>query len=287
MKPFYDILQRVQQEAPLVHCITNTVTINDCANAALACGGRPIMADDPSETAEVTALAKALVLNTGTLHQQTIPAMFASGQAANERGIPVILDPVGAGVSRFRTEHILRLLEQIQFSVIRGNRSELNAIAHGCANRNGVDADSQPMNGEQLDETLAFAGRLSRSTGAVITVTGAADIVTDGQTAYLIRNGHPQMARITGTGCMLSTVTGVYCAANPDCLLEAAAAAVSVFGLCGERGAKLAAQSGNGIGTGSLKRYLFDCLSTGTPETLLGGMQIEIRSKLSAAVCSD
>lgn len=276
MKPFYDILQRVQQEAPLVHCITNTVTINDCANAALACGGRPIMADDPREAAEVTALAKALVLNTGTLHQHTIPAMFASGQAANERGIPVILDPVGAGVSRFRTEHILRLLEQIQFSVIRGNRSELNAIAHGCANRNGVDAGVEPMNGEQLEETLAFAGQLSRSTGAVIAVTGAVDIVTDGQTAYRIRNGHPQMARITGTGCMLSTVTGVYCAANPDCLLEATTAAVSVFGLCGERGAELAAQSGNGIGTGSLKRYLFDCLSTGTPETLLGGMKIEI-----------
>lgn len=229
------MLQNVRSIAPLVHCITNYVTVNDCANILLAAGASPIMADDIKEVEEITSLCLGLAINIGTLNQQTIPAMFLAGKKANALNKPVILDPVGAGASKLRTETSLRLIEEVRFSVIRGNISEIKALALGSVSLRGVDADiSDTAAPSAIDETVAFAKAFSKKTGAVIAITGAVDIVTDGQTAYLIYNGHPMMSRITGSGCMLTALTGAYLASSPGNILEASVASLAAMGLCGE-----------------------------------------------------
>ncbi|UYO62488.1 hydroxyethylthiazole kinase [Acetobacterium wieringae] len=270
------ILENVRNQPPLVHSITNYVTVNDCANIVLACGGAPIMADDINEVEEIIAICNALVINIGTLNERTVASMIKAGKEANRLGRPVILDPVGAGASTLRTETVFKLLKEVQFSVIRGNVSEIKTIASGSGRTKGVDADiSDAISEDNLDGMVAFAKALSQKTGAVIAITGAIDIVADSQKALVIRNGHPMMSRITGTGCMLTTVIGSYCGANPDDLLLATAAAVSCMGLCGELAfAKVAAEQ---AGTASFRTYLIDAMSRMDAQTLAGGIKIETR----------
>lgn len=230
-----DMLENVRKRQPLIHNITNYVTVNDCANILLACGASPIMSDDIDEVRDITSICGGLNINIGTLNQRTIPAMLAAGQKANELGHPAVLDPVGAGASALRTNTALELLDHINFTVIRGNISEIKTLATGEGTTKGVDADvADNVTAENLEQAVAFAKRFAAKTNAVIAITGAIDIVADAQKAYCIFNGHPMMCSITGTGCQLSALTAAYVTANPDASLEAAAAAVCAMGVCGE-----------------------------------------------------
>lgn len=232
---FKEMLKNVRDRRPLIHCITNYVTVNDCANALLACGGSPIMSDDIDDVEDITSLCGGLTINIGTLNQRTIPAMFAAGAKAAALGHPAVLDPVGAGASALRTKTALGLLEKASFTAIRGNISEIKTLAKGTGTTKGVDADAaDSVTEDNLEQSAAWIRAFAARTNAVIAVTGAIDIVADSETAYVIRNGHPMMSAITGTGCQLSCLTAAYITANPDQPLQAAAAAVCAMGVCGE-----------------------------------------------------
>ena len=273
---FEKIMDNVKIQKPLVHCITNSVTMNDCANAILAVHGRPIMADEIKEVEDITSICQALVINIGTLNERTIEAMIKAGQKANALNHPVILDPVGAGASSFRSETTFRLLDKIQFSVIRGNISEIKTVYQGIGTTKGVDADiNDIVNEESLDETIDFARELSQRTGAIIAITGAIDIIADANHATIIRNGCSNMSRITGTGCMLSAILGAYVAVNQDSMFDAVSCAVALMGYSGEVAHQKVQQQD--AGTGSLRVYLIDALSTMTAEKLNGGIKIEER----------
>ncbi len=273
---FEKIIENVRKTRPLVHCITNYVTVNDCANMLLASGASPIMADDIAEVEEVTSICGALALNIGTLSERTIASMFRAGKKANELGHPVVLDPVGAGASALRTDTAKSLLSEIRFAVIRGNISEIKTIASGSGTTQGVDANvSDAVTGGNLDLAVRFAKDLSAREGAVIAITGAIDIVADVKNAYCIKNGHPMMSRITGTGCMLTALLAGFCGANPNDTLDAAAAAVAAMGLCGEIAYEKT--QGTGGGTGSFRMHLLDAMSQMDAKTLNGGLKIEFR----------
>ncbi|MBR4016102.1 MAG: hydroxyethylthiazole kinase [Anaerotignum sp.] len=272
-----EIIANVRKMVPLIHNITNYVTVNDVANILLACGGSPIMADDAREVEEITALCSGLNINIGTLNSRTIDSMIKAGKKANELGHIVVLDPVGAGASRLRTDTARRLLEEVHFTVIRGNVSELKTLYGEKSNTKGVDADmADNVTEENLSASVAFVQELSRKTDAVIAMTGAIDIVADGKQAYIIRNGVPMLSKITGTGCMLSGVVAAYGAANPKYPLEAAAAAVAAMGLCGELAKKRLDHTPEG-GTASFRTFLIDAMSNLDDKMLEEGMKIECR----------
>lgn len=272
---FRIMLENVRAFHPIVHNITNYVTANDCANILLGCGASPIMADDAAEAAEITALCSATNLNIGTLNSRTIPAMLIAGKRANELGHPVVLDPVGAGASVLRTETALRLLEEIQFTVIRGNISEIKTLALGTGTTKGVDADSADrVTEENLTAMVTLAKTFAARTGAVVAISGAIDIVANANTAYCIHNGHPMMSTITGSGCQLSALTAAFVAANPTDPLLAAAAATAAMGLAGEIAhARLSPQDGNA----SYRNYILDAIYSLTPEALEKGANYEVR----------
>ena len=263
---FEQIFENVHQKSPLIHNITNYVTVNDCANILLACGGSPIMADDLEDAVEITAICGGLNINIGTLNQRTVPVMFAAGKRANELGHPVVLDPVGAGASRLRTDTALGLLEKVRFSVIRGNISEMKTLALGSGTTKGVDADgADRVTEDNLEEVIWFAENFAKKIGTVITITGAIDIVTDGERAFCIRNGRPEMSSITGTGCQLSALTAAFVTANPERVLEAAAAAACAMGLCGEIAYR---RMTDPDGNSSYRNYIIDAMYRLTPAEL-------------------
>lgn len=270
-----NMLENVRKNCPLVHNITNYVTVNDCANIILACGASPIMADDENEVEEITTICGGLNINIGTLNKRTIASMLKAGKKANELNHPVVLDPVGAGASALRTETATKLLEEVKFSVIRGNISEIKTLALGSGTTKGVDADvADKVTEENLDEVIAFAKAFAAKTGAVIAITGAIDIVADAEKAYCIRNGHPMMSSITGTGCQLSAMTTAFVTANQDNPLEAAAAAVSAMGYAGEVAhTRLSEMDGNS----SYRNYIIDAIYNMTPEMLENGAKYEVR----------
>lgn len=272
---FQELLETVRQRKPLIHAITNYVTANDCANVLLACGGSAIMADDADEVEEITAICDGLNINLGTLSRQRIPSLFLAGKKANALGHPVVLDPVGAGACTRRTETALQLLEEVQFSAIRGNISEIKALALGKGKTNGVDADlADTVTADNLEEAAEFAKRFAEKTGAVVVMTGAIDIVADGRRAYCIYNGHPAMATVTGTGCQLSVLTTAYIASNPETVLEAAAAAVCGMGLCGEKARqRMTALDGNA----SYRNYIIDAICHLTGAELEQGARFVLR----------
>ena len=271
---FQKMLENVRGKCPLIHNITNYVTVNDCANIVLACGASPIMSDDQSEVEEITTICGGLNINIGTLNKRTIESMFLAGKRANALSHPVVLDPVGAGASKLRTETAQKLLE-VKFTVIRGNISEVKTLASGSGTTKGVDADvADKVSEENLDSAVAFAKAFAEKTGAVVAITGAIDIVADGKKAYCVRNGHPMMSSITGTGCQLSAMTAAYVTANPEHPLEAAAAAVCAMGLAGEIAhARLSAQDGNS----TYRNYIIDAIYNMTPEQLEEGAKYEVR----------
>ena len=269
------MLENVRAKTPLVHNITNYVTVNDVANVLLAAGGSPIMSDDADDVEDITSICGGLNINIGTLNKNTIPSMFLAGRKANELGHIVLLDPVGAGASRLRTDTANRLMREVRFDAVRGNISEIKTLCTGSGTTKGVDADvADKVSEENLDSAVAFAKAFAEKMGAVIAITGAIDIVADGKKAYCIRNGHPMMSSITGTGCQLSAMTAAYVTANPEHPLEAAAAAVCAMGLAGEIAhARLSAQDGNS----TYRNYIIDAIYNMTPEQLEEGAKYEVR----------
>ena len=267
-------LKNVREKSPLVHNITNYVTVNDVANAILASGGSPVMADEPSDATEITTICSALNINIGTLNSRTIEAMFAAGKKASELGHATLLDPVGAGASSLRTQTALRLMREIRFDVIRGNASEIKTLALGAGTTHGVDADkADAVNEDNLSFMAGFVRDFARSAGAVIALTGAIDLVADGERCYVIRNGRPEMGRITGTGCMLSGIMAGFVAANPGNTLEACAAAVCVMGLAGEIGySHLQEHEGNS----SYRNRIIDAICNMTGAILDRGAKYEV-----------
>nr|WP_174655190.1 hydroxyethylthiazole kinase [Lactococcus reticulitermitis] len=238
------MLENVRKTKPLIHHLTNYVTVNDCANITLAIGASPIMAEAIEEAADIAQMSQALVINIGTLNSRTVPAMLAAGKAANTVGIPVILDPVGAGASAFRNQTVDQLLSEVNFSVIRGNISEIKFIAGLDVATKGVDAADNDL--QNTDETASLAKSLAKQLRAVIAITGAVDVISDGQQVITIANGHPKLAAITGTGCMCTSLIGAYCGGNPDTIFQATATAILSMGIAGEIAFEKAGKGGNG-----------------------------------------
>lgn len=224
-------LRRVRERSPLVHNITNFVVMNSTANALLALGASPVMAHAPEEVEEMVALAGALVLNIGTLSAPWIESMRRAARAAAARGVPIVLDPVGAGATRLRTQTALALMAEAAPAVLRGNASEIRAVAGAEAATKGVDS----VHG--AEDALEPARALARERGIVVSVSGEVDLISDGETLVRVANGHPLMPRVTGLGCMASALTGAFLAVNRNAL-EAAAHAMAVMGLAGERAAQ-------------------------------------------------
>ena len=251
-------LRRVRQTTPLVHNITNYVTVNDCANALLACGGSPIMSDEPLDVGDIQTICGGLVLNIGTLNERTIEGMKVAAAKASELGHPIVLDPVGAGASALRTETAGMLLDSYDVKVIRANMSEVKALAGAAAATRGVDVNPDDVVTEDnLQASTAFVRQMAAKTGAVMAVTGAIDIVADADRAFAIRNGSPIMGKITGAGCMLTCLVAAYAVANSDTLLEGVVAAVANMGVAGEIAeTRMQPVDGNA----SFRTYLIDAL---------------------------
>ena len=270
-----EYLENVRNKTPLVHNITNYVTVNEVANMILACGGSPIMSDEAEDVEDITSICGGLNINIGTLHKTSIEGMFRAGKKANELGHPVLLDPVGAGASALRTNTALELMKQLKITVIRGNISEIKTLAEGSGTTKGVDADSaDAVTEETLDRSVAFVKAFAKEAGSIIAVTGAVDLVTDGATCYVIRNGRPEMGKITGTGCQLSGMMTAYVTADPEHPLEAAAAAVCVMGLAGEIGWT---RMQEGDGNSTYRNRIIDAVYNLTGEELEKGAKYELR----------
>lgn len=268
-------VDQVRANVPLVHNITNYVTVNDVANVLLACGGSPIMSDDPKDVEDITSICGGLNINIGTLNQRTVEGMFLAGKKANELGHAVLLDPVGAGASAFRTETALKLIQEIKFDVIRGNISEIKTLALGSGTTKGVDADvADAVTEENLDQSIAFVKTFAEKMGCIIAVTGAIDLVSDGTKCYVIRNGRPEMGKITGTGCQLSGVMTAFITANPEEKLKAAAAAVCTMGLAGEIGFS---RMQEGDGNSTYRNWIIDAIYNMDQKTLDKGAKYEVR----------
>jgi hydroxyethylthiazole kinase len=251
----------LRERRPLVHQITNYVVMNETANATLALGALPVMAHAPEEVEEMVGLAGALVLNIGTLSPPWVEAMLAAGRAANERGVPVVLDPVGAGATRYRTETVRLILAEVDVAVLRGNAGEIATLV-------GADAEVRGVESISAGDPAQLAREAGRCLDVVASVTGPVDHVSDGERVLAIANGHPLLATITGTGCMSSAVTGCFLAVV-DSPFDAAAEALVAFGVAGEDAAVGAK------GPGSFHVNLYDALAALDPETL------DVRAKVT------
>ena len=268
-----DCMKAVHARHPLVHFITNYVTVNDCANMTIAAGAAPIMADAPEEVEAVTTLCQGLVLNLGTLNKRTAFSMELAGRAARKAGHAIILDPVGAGISELRNSTIHMLVQEACPTVIKGNSSEILFLAKGTGKAQGVDAAASDLiNSDNVLAHAAMARKLAADQSCVIVVTGAIDIVADARRAYAVSNGHALMEKVSGTGCMTAAVLGGFVAANPEKPLEASLAAVVAMGLAGEHAA---ARMGEGAGSGTYRMFLIDAMSTLQADMLDAEARIE------------
>ncbi len=228
-------LEAVRRCAPLIHCITNYVTVNDVANLLLACGARPIMADDPGEAEEITIGCHGLTVNLGTLSPRTVPSMLACGAAANRLAHPAVLDPVGVGGSTLRRNTARTLLQDVRFSAIRANCSEIKALLHQASPFSGVDAlPVDQVQEDNLPQAIDFIKEAARRLGTILAVTGPIDLVSDGTRCCIIRNGRAEMGKVTGTGCQLSALVCAYLSSCPQHPLQAVTAAVCAMGVAGE-----------------------------------------------------
>lgn len=259
-KSVASLLTELRERVPLVHSITNYVTVNDVANVLLAIGASPIMADDIEETADITAISTALVINIGTLNERTITSMTASGKKANEMGIPVVFDPVGAGASNLRNDTVKELLEEVRMAVIRGNLSEISFIAGLEVSTKGVDS----AEADEKNDPMAVAKAVARKFGCVAAITGAVDTISDGTRTVKIKNGTKMLSKVTGTGCMATALVGAFAGAGRD-YLAAAVGGVSAMAMAGES----AFEKAGNIGTGSFRIAIIDALSRMDAETVL------------------
>ena len=257
-----EIRSSVKELHPLIHCITNPISINQCANAILAVGARPIMAEHPKEVAEITATAQALMLNLGNITDTRMESMQLSAQAAMAKKIPLLLDVVGIACSGLRRSYACALLKNINPAVIKGNYSEINALYNAAYHSSGVDADGS------LDKSAVSkaASELARKYHTIILASGKTDIVTDGKQIVYIKNGTPQLASVTGTGCMLGALCACYLSVNQD--ISAVVTACAVLGICGQL-------SETAKGSGSFMVNLLDHLSTLTDEEVTNYLDLE------------
>ena len=266
------VLPAVRQRKPLVQCITNFVTVNDCANIILASGGSPTMASHPLEVEEAVSQVQALVCNMGAI--DSIESMILAGREANRRGIPVVLDPVGAGGTRLRREAVRKLLSGVHFSVIRGNASEIRDLAGQETSGSGVDvSDMDEITEENLDAALSMAAELAEKLDTVIAISGKIDVISRGKESCVLRNGCATMARITGSGCMLTSLIGAFCGAWEDAF-AAACSAMAAMGISGELAeAKRLLQ---GSGNATFRNDLIDAVFNLTEDGLKKGARYEI-----------
>ena len=250
-------IEAVRSTHPLVHNITNYVTVNDCANALLAVDASPIMSDEAGDVPDIQAICGGLVVNIGTLNAATISGMHAAAAKAAECGHPIVLDPVGAGASKLRTDTAAELLDKYPVTIVRANMSEVKALASGATSTRGVDVcPDDAITENNLKESAAFAKEFAAQAGAVVAITGAIDIVADGSSAFAVRNGSPLQGRITGAGCMLSCLTGAFAVANDDAL-AAALGAVTAMGAAGNVAeTRMEGPDGNA----TFRTYLIDAL---------------------------
>jgi hydroxyethylthiazole kinase len=246
-------LRELRERKPLIHQITNYVVMNETANATLALGALPVMAHAPQEVEEMAAVAGALVLNIGTLSEHWIEAMLLAGTATSG---PIVLDPVGAGATRYRTETAKRLLDELPIAVVRGNAAEIATLAGREAEIRGVESIGASDSGREL------AVEAARSLGTVAAVTGPTDHVSDGKRVLTVANGHELLGTVSGTGCMSTAVTGAFLAAKPDAPVEAAVEALVAFGVAGEDAAR------DAKGPGTFHAALYDALYSLDPATL-------------------
>ncbi len=227
--------QKVQEQHPLILNLTNYVTVNQVANILLAAGAVPLMSDEIQEIPELIELAQGVNINLGTLNQRTIPAMFLAAQTAVQKQKVLVLDAAGAGASQLRTQTALKLVRENQFTVIRGNISEIKALGGKSSPSQGVNAHlADLITFENLPQTRQFINQLAAQTGSIIAVSGALDLVGNNRQCYVLQHGRPEMSRITGTGCQLSGLIAAFVAANHQEPLKAAAAATALMGLAGE-----------------------------------------------------
>ena len=262
-KRIYGMIERIHQERPLIHNITNMVAMNDSANIILAVGGLPVMAHAQEEVGEMVKAAGALVLNIGTLTPEQIESMIIAGKVANSLKIPVILDPVGAGATNLRTESALRLQEKIKINIVRGNFAEISILAGLKGNIKGVESIGTEKN------SVEIACSLARKYNQVAIITGKQDVVTDGKTVIEIDNGSPMLGTITATGCMVTSLIATFAAVGEDYLLASTGALVC-FGLAGERAAVKAQ------GPGSFKVNLFDEIYNLNEKIISEGLKVNI-----------
>lgn len=262
--PVAEIAAAVRRLNPLVHNITNYVAAPFQANALSAVGASPIMADAVEEAADMTRLSNALVINIGTLDRHTIDAMYLSMQAAAEKNIPTIFDPVGIGATPFRQQTALALLAQNPVSVIRANASEIAVLAGAAHASKGIDA------GKEAGDILQNARQVAQHYHCTVAMTGATDYITDGTTTYLCHNGHPMMAALVGTGCTSSSIVAAFVAAYPQDSTAASAAALAYYGLCGQTAAI------SSSGPGNLQVAMLDALYNPLEENLLQGCRLSL-----------
>ncbi len=246
-----ELLERVREQKPLVHNITNVVVTNFTANGLLSLGASPVMAYDKEEVADMASIAGALVLNIGTLTTEEIEAMIIAGKAANENGVPVILDPVGAGATPFRTKMAQKVLEEIDVTLIRGNAAEIANVTGESWIIKGVDAAEEEGDVKQL------AQKASELLNCTVVITGVVDFISNQGVTNLVSNGNPLLTKVTGTGCLLSSVIGAFLAVEKD-EIKAATEAVTAYGIAAEKAAK---QHKTVQGPGSFQIRFIDELS--------------------------
>lgn len=248
------LLTKVQQTSPLVHNMTNVVVTNFTANGLYALGASPVMAYAPEEVADMAAIAGAVVLNIGTLNCEQVDAMIIAGQSANAHGVPVLLDPVGAGATRFRTESAQRILSEVKVSLVRGNAAEVAHLVGEAREIKGVDAGHSAESGDNGNAELAV--RAARELNTVVVITGEEDVITDGTDVRIITGGHVLLTKVTGAGCLLTSVLGAFAAVESN-LLHAGAAGLAFYGAAASRAAELTAE----LGPGSFQIAFLDELS--------------------------
>lgn len=257
------LLSAVRQQRPLVHHITNMVVMNDTANITLAIGASPVMAHALEEVEEMVGLASVLLLNIGTLTPEQIEAMLRAGKRANELNVPIVLDPVGAGATKLRTQSALRLLRELRITAIRGNASEVGTLVGVAAETRGVDF------GSLSERREVVASQAAREFACTVAITGAQDVISDGQRLAYVENGHPLLAAITGSGCMSTTLVAAFLAIEPDAWLATTAGLVAM-GLAGEMAAAKAS------GPGTFRSHLLDAVATLSEEAMARDQKVSV-----------
>ncbi|WP_406671245.1 hydroxyethylthiazole kinase [Methanolobus sp. ZRKC4] len=255
-------LQTIRETKPLVHHITNWVTIYDCANMTRAFGALPVMAHAPEEAADMTGIASALVLNIGTLTTELVDVMIISATAANENDIPVVLDAVGVGATKFRDEMAAKILDSAHIDIIKGNYSEIAKLAGENAQTRGVEATAIDADPKKV------ASDFANSRSCVVVMTGKEDIISDGKKTFVVKNGHDSMGSVVGTGCMAASVIGSFAAVNTD-YCDAAKDALCYYGISGELASEKA------MGPGTFKMHFYDEVFTLSDEKALSMLNVE------------